>query len=193
MKVLMYIFVISFSFFQVSLSFASSKDSINLSFAPDPQTQCHQYAVGVAITENSTLGIVPSYNCADRPTYGTIEKQVTSTFNRLIIPWRYSPNGVFKNGYFVTALVGIEKNKFKTTVGSDANVSFIDTGVLLGYQWFWRNGFNISGLIGVAHLIQYKRDKNISPAESNKVSDYLDEQTSTNTHIGGGVQFGWAF
>lgn len=75
----------------------------------------------------------------------------------------------------------------------EINVSFIDTGVLFGYQWFWRNGFNISGLIGVAHLMRNSLDQNISPNESNSVSDYLDQQTSTNNHIGGGMFLGWVF
>ncbi len=193
MKIFRYLPVSVFLFFQVSLCFASSEKSLNFSFLPDPKTRCHQYVVDIAITDNSTLGIMPSYNCSDRPTYGTINKQVTSTFNRLLIPWRYSPGGVLKKGYFVVTLLGVEKNEFKTTLGSGVNVSFIDTGVLLGYQWFWQNGFNISGLLGIAHLIRYKRDKDISPTESSNVSEYLNRQTRTNTHIGGGIQFGWAF
>lgn len=130
----------------MSLCFESSEKSLNFSFLPDPKTRCHQYAVDTAITDNSTLGIMPSYNCSDRPTDGTINKQVTSMLNRRVIPWRHFPGGVLKNDYFAAVLVGVEKNEVKTTVGSDVNVSFIDTGVVLGYQWLWQNGFNISGI-----------------------------------------------
>lgn len=122
-----------------------------------------------------------------------INNQVTNIFNRILIPWRYSPYGAFNNGYFVEALVGVEKSEYKSVAGSSANVSFIDTGVWLGYQWFWHNGLNISAVAGVAHLTTISLDKSISPTESSDVSDYLDQQTSTNTHMAGGVFFGWAF
>lgn len=197
MKIFKYLLVSSFLLFQTSLCFA--QDTINFSVVPDPTTHCHQYIVDVAITKNSTLGVMPSYNCTDRPHRPNndgsmvMNSQVTNKFNRILIPWRYSPHGAFNNGYFVEALVGVEKSEFKTVVGSSANVSFIDTGVLLGYQWFWHNGLNISAVAGVAHLTNISLEKNISPTESSNVSDYLDQQTSTNTHMAGGVSFGWSF
>lgn len=193
MNIFKYLLVSSVLFFQTSLCFA--KDSINFSVAPDPITYCHQYRVDVSITKNSTLGVMPTSNCTDRPSRPTngsmvINSQVTNTFNRIIIPWRYSPHGAFIDGFIVEAIVGLEKSEFKSASGSSANVSFIDTGVWLGYQWFWRNGFNISAVIGGAHLTRISLDKNISPSESSNVSDYLDEQTSTNSHQTGGVFFG---
>jgi len=197
MKIFKYLLVPSFLLFQMSLSFA--QDSINFSVGPDPITHCHQYRVDVAITKNSTLGVMPSYNCTDRPNRPNndgsmvINSQVTNKFNRIIIPWRYSPNGAFINGLIVEAIVGVEKSEFKSASGSNANVSFIDTGVWLGYQWFWHNGLNITAVAGVAHLSRISLDKSISPTESSNVSDYLDQQTSTNTHAAGGVFFGWVF
>lgn len=196
MIIFKYLFVSSVLFFQTSLCFA--KGSISFSVAPDPITYCHQYRVDVPITKNNTLGVMPTSNCTDRPSRPTngsikINSQVTNTFNRIIIPWRYSPNGAFIDGFIVEAIVGQEKSEYKSASGSSANVSFIDTGVWLGYQWFWRNGFNVSAVVGGVHLTRIRLDKNISPSESSNVSDYLDEQTSTNSHQTGGVFFGWAF
>jgi hypothetical protein len=191
MSIFKYLVVISYLLFHTSLCLA--QESINLYVGPDFKSHCNQYGIDFSITKNSTIGILPAYNCADVNTYGSLNDQVTSTFNRILIPWRYSPHGAFKNGYFVLALLGMEKNDFESVAGSSVNVSFIDTGVLFGYQWFWRNGFNISGSIGVAHLMRNSLDQSISPTESNSVSDYLDKQTSTNNHVGGGVFLGWVF
>lgn len=197
MKIFKYLLVFSFLLFQTSLSIA--QDSINFSVGPDPTTHCHQYRVDVAITKNSTLGVMPSYNCTDRPNRPNndgsmvINSQVTNKFNRIIIPWRYSPYGALNNGFIVEAIIGVEKSEFKSASGSNANVSFIDTGVWLGYQWFWQNGFNISAVGGVVRLSRISLDKSISPIESSNVSDYLDQQTSTNTHAAGGIFIGWLF
>lgn len=122
-----------------------------------------------------------------------MNSQVTNKFNRILIPWRYSPHGVFSNGFFVEALVGVEKSELKSAAGSSANVTFIDTGVWLGYQWIWHSGLNISTVVGLAHLSQSGVDKNISPTESSDVRNYLDRQTSSNTHMAGGAFLGWAF
>ena len=122
-----------------------------------------------------------------------MNSQVTNKFNRILIPWRYSPHSAFNKGYFVEALVGVEKSKLESAAGSGANVSFIDTGVWLGYQWFWHNGLNISAVIGAAHLARISLEKSISPTESSDVRDYLNQQTSSNTHLASGVFFGWAF
>ena len=191
MKISKYLLVTLLLFFQASLCIA--QDSINLYGAPDIITQCHQVGVEAALTKYSTIAVIPSYNCTNRNTYGPRNDQVTSTFNRVLFPLRYAPNGVFKNGYFIMGILGMEKNEFKSVAGSVANVSFIDTAILFGYQWFWRNGFNISGSLGVAHLIRNSLDQTISSTEINSVSAYLDQQTSTNTHLGGGMFLGWVF
>lgn len=198
MKIFTYLLVSSFLLFQPSLCLASQEYSINFSVAPDLTTHCHQYDVDVAISENSTLGVMPSYKCKDRPDRPSngsmrINSQVTNTFSRVLIPWRYAPCGTLNSGYLVMAIVGVENSEFNSDAGSSAKVSFIDTGVWFGYQWFWPNGFNISAVGGLAHLMRNSLDKNISPTENSSVSDYLDKQTSTNTHGGGGVLFGWAF
>lgn len=191
MKMYQYFLFPSLLFFQVSLCFA--KGSLNLVFIPDPVTHCHHYGVDFAVAKNSTLGLLSAYNCPDRPTYGIVNGQVTNTFNRILTQWRYSPRGAFNTGYFFDAMVGVERSEFKSAAGSSANVSYFDTAIHLGYQWFWRNGFNVTGLIGVAHLMPVRRDNNISPTESSAVSDYMDEQTSTTTHVGGGFSMGWVF
>jgi len=196
MKIFNYMLVNIFLVFQMSFCFA--KNTVNFSVAPDLSTYCHQYRIDAVITGNSTLGVMPSYRCTDRPdrpSNGTmvINSQVTNTFNRLLVPWRYSPHGAFNNGYFLEAFAGVENSEFRTGAGSTADVKFFDTGVWLGYQWFWRNGLNISAVIGGSHLARVSLDRNISPSENSSVSDYLDEQISTNTHVAGGVFFGWVF
>ncbi|VVC82436.1 hypothetical protein [Sideroxydans sp. CL21] len=198
MKIVKCIISCSFLLFQTSICFAG--DSVNLSVAPDPATGCNQFRIDVALTEHSTLGVMPAH-CTDRPSRPSrffggdmkMNSQVTNKFNRILIPWRYSPYGVFSNGFFVEALIGVEKSELKSASGSSANVTFIDTGVWLGYQWIWHTGLNIAAVAGINHLTQNSIDKNISPAESSNVSDYLNQQTSTNTHVGGGVFLGWAF
>lgn len=195
MKIFKYLLVSSILLLP-TLCFA--KGSINFSVAPDPVTYCHQYRVDVSITKDSTLGVMPSFNCTDRPSRPingsmVINSQVTNTFNRIIIPWRYAPHGAFIDGFIVEAIIGLEKSELKSASGSSANVSFFDTGVWLGYQWFWRKGFNISAVIGGANLTRISLDKSISPAEGSNVSDYLDEETSSNTHQTAGVFFGWIF
>ena len=198
MKVLKCLLVSSCLFIQASLCFA--EDSINLSVAPDPTTGCHQFRVDIALTGSSTLGIMPAH-CSDRPSRPSrffggdmkMNSQVTNKFNRILIPWRYSPHGVFNNGLFAEALIGVEKSELKTAAGSSADVTFIDTGVWLGYQWVWNDGLNISTAVGLAHLSRSSLDKSISPTESSNVSDFLDRQTSSNTHMAVGAFFGWAF
>jgi hypothetical protein len=93
----------------------------------------------------------------------------------------------------VEAIVGLEKSELKSAAGSSANVTFVDTGVWLGYQWFWRSGLNISAAAGLAHLTRISRDMSISSTESRDVNNYLERQTSTNTHMAGGAFFGWSF
>lgn len=198
MKKIEYLLIFLLILFQTSLCFA--EDSVNLSVAPDPTTGCHQFRVDIAISENSTLGIMPAH-CTDRPSRPSrfiggdmkMNSQVTNKFNRILIPWRYSPHGAFNNGYFVEPIVGWERSELKSVAGSSANVTFVNTGVWLGYQWFWRNGLNISAAGGLAHLTRISQDKSISPVESSNVNDYLNRQTSSNTHMAVGAFFGWAF
>lgn len=186
-----------FSFLLFSVFEASADKFINLSIAPDPVTKCHQIRMDFAVTANSMVGIMPASctNRPDRPVDGSmvIPDQVTNTFNRVIIPWRYSPYGVLRDGLILEALAGFEKSEYKTTLGSNTNNTFILFGVDVGYQWVWTNGFNISTFIGFAHLIRNNHEVTIVPAESSAVVDYLDQQSNSNTHLAGGVFLGWAF
>ena len=121
MKISEFLFISSFLLFQTTLCFA--EDSVNLSVAPDPTTGCHQFRVDTALSENSTLGIMPAH-CTDRPSRPSrfiggdmkMNSQVTNKFNRILVPWRYSPHGVFNNGFFAEALIGVEKSELKTAV-----------------------------------------------------------------------------
>lgn len=195
MKIFRYLLVFPCLLFQASGCFASPENVINFSVLPDPIAHCHGYEGEVAMTENSTLGMLVAPECiSDRPTfYGSSYTTFTNKFNRIVVPWKYMPHGVFEDGIFLMVLAGAEASEFKTAAGSTANVSFIDTGFHIGYQWFWDNGFNVSAVAGVAHLIRNSLDQNISLAESNTGIDFLVQQTSTNTHMGVGLTFGWAF
>lgn len=202
MKIFRRIIVSSVLLIQTSVCFAQSEKSINFTSAPyiAPKHVCEMFGIEVAITEKITLGVSPAVNCknrasvTDRKVGLDFPSGVTNKFNRILIPWIYAPAGSFHTGYFVQILSGVERGEYKTAAGSSANVTFINTGFTGGYQWFWGNGFNISVNLGVAHLVRYKFDRNISPAEtSNIIINYLDQQTSTNTHPAGGIQFGWAF
>ncbi len=198
MKILKYLLVTVVLLFQTTFCFA--QDIINFSVAPDLTTHCNQFRADVAITKVITLGVMPAIDCAnrqDRPDSVSgsmvMNSLVTNKFNRILIPMRYSPYGSLRNGFFVEALVGAESSEYSSVAGSTANVTFIDTAAWLGYQWFWQNGLNFSAVIGRAHLIRNSLDKSISASESSTVSDYLDQQTSTNTHTASGMFFGWAF
>ncbi len=177
-------------FFHTALCFA--QDSVNLQILPDPTTHCTQLWGEVAITTNSTLGVMPA-SCSNRPTVGTINNQVSDSFNRISFSWKYSPHGAFKDGYFLMAGAGVETHAFSSVAGSTANVTYIDTGLFYGYSWFWRNGLNCSVGLGVAHLMPVTVGKSISTTETSTVSDYLDQQTSTSTHMGTILALGWAF
>jgi hypothetical protein len=90
-------------------------------------------------------------------------------------------------------LAGVENDKFKSVSGSRAEVTFVNLGLLAGYQWFWRNGFNISAMVGGALLIENSSVKNISANEKSDVTEYLNKNTKTNNHVAAGIVFGWAF
>jgi len=160
--------------FQTSLCF--SKEFINISLVPDPSPSCSQLVFDFAVTENSTLGVSPASCNSNRPTYGKPNSAVRNNFNRIIIPWRYSPNGVFKDGYYVMATIGVEKDEFTSASGSTANVTFMGTSIHTGYQWFWRNGFNVTFLISASHLARHSLSKSISPTESGDVVDFLGKR-----------------
>jgi hypothetical protein len=187
-----------FLFFQSSLCVAEDGAQANISIAPDPVTRCHQYRVDYSVAERSTLGVMLAYDCANRPSRpvnGSMDMSggVSNTFNRILIPWRYAPRGALRDGYFVDAMVGVERAEYKTTAGSSANVNFIDVALGLGYQWFWHNGLNVSVFAGAAYLMRQSGGTNISATESVVTSDYLAQQTSTNSHLASGAYVGWSF
>jgi hypothetical protein len=185
-------------FLQSTLCIAESGASANVSISPDPSTLCHQYRVDYAVAERSTLGLMLAYDCANRPNRpvsGSMDMNsgVSNTFNRIVVPWRYAPHGVLRDGYFVDALVGVERAEYKTTAGSDANVHFFDVALGLGYQWFWHNGLNVSVFAGAAHLMRQSGGVNISATELAGTTEYLKQQTSTNSHLASGAYVGWSF
>jgi hypothetical protein len=192
MKIFRSSFVFIILVLQSSLCF--SQYAANIIVVPDPMYSAHQFGVETAVTMKSKLGILAAYKRdSDRPTYGDSNDSVSNTFSRILLPWRYSKNGAWENGFFVTGLAGVENDKFKSVSGSRAEVTFINLGVLAGYQWFWRNGFNISAMLGGALLIENSSTKDISANEKSAVSEYLNKNTKTNSHVAGGVMFGWAF
>lgn len=186
-----YLLVLAILMFQTPLCF--SKDALNVVVLPDP-FGCHQLGIDYALTESSTLGIIGTNECrSDRPTYGSSNNQVNNTFSRILIPWRYSMRGAFNNGYFAQAMIGVEKSNFRSTAGSSAGVTFADAGFHVGYQWFWKSGFNVSVLGGVAFLAKISANKDIVPSESNGVVEFFDKNTKDNVHPGVGIVFGWSF
>lgn len=181
----------SFLLLYSGLSFA--KDTINLVLLPDPYN-CHQIGVDAAITENSTLGLIGRSGCkSDRPTYGSPNNDVRNTFSRILIPWRYSLNGAFKDGFFFQSLAGLEKSNFKSDLGSSAKVTFYNIAAQVGYQWFWDIGFNVSVLAGPTFLIEKESSKNVAQNEQEDVVKFLDNNTKSNIHGGAGVIVGWNF
>ena len=192
MNKLLYLFSFLYLVFQSSLCF--SKESFNVTLIPDFFNCHHHFGLEFAISKNNTLGIIGTDKCtSDRPTYGDSNNKVDNTFNRIFIPWRYSLKGVFRDGYFIQAMIGMEKSRFKSEAGSRADVTFYDLIFHGGYQWFWDSGFNVSALAGVTILKRNKLTKNIASNETDDVVKFLDKNTKSNEHIGVGVIFGWAF
>lgn len=184
--------------FQSSQSFAGDGSFANISIAPDPTTRCHQFKADYAISERSTLGMTVAYDCSNRPSRpvnGSMEmnSDVSNTFNRILVPWRYAPQGVSRDGFLVDAMVGMERAEYGTSAGSSANVRFFDVAVGLGYQWFWQSGLNASVFAGAAHLMRQSGETNISATEVATTSDYLSQQTRTNSHLASGAYLGWSF
>lgn len=173
-----------------------SADFINIIFLPDFSNsfECSEPGVEFKVTDNSTIGILGTFDCDSiRPTYGSTNDQVSNTFSRGLVPWRYSWKGAFTDGAFIQALIGVEKSKFRSDLGSTANVTFIDLGAHFGYQWFWKNGFNISVLGGIAYLVETSSDQKLEPGESQDIIDYLDKNTDSNVHGAFGAIIGWKF
>ncbi len=155
---------------------------------------CHHPGVELSVSQNSSVGVLGIFDCdTDRSTYGETNDNVTNTFSRILIPWRYAKGGVFKTGPFMQALIGMEKSEFRSTLGSRADVTFVDFAFHYGYQWFWDNGFNVSVMGGVGLLVKTSDEKDIVQNESNDVRDFLDKNTKTNIHPGAGVVMGWRF
>jgi len=181
------------SFLLVQAGLCYSSESINLILLPD-LSSCHQVGGEIGINENSSLGILGRAGCeSNRATYGNENDDVENKFSRILVPWRYSFNGVFKDGYFIQALSGVEKSEFKSTLGSTADVTFATLAVHGGYQWFWSNGFNISLMAGVAYLHEVSSSNRIVSGEEGNVTDFLDKNTKTNIHGGAGFFIGWLF
>lgn len=173
-----------------------SADSINVVLMPDSfnSFKCHQPGIEFQITQNSIIGVVGILDCeSDRSTYGDTNDDVTNDFSRIFVPWRYSKDGAIKDGSFVQALVGIENSKFSSTLGSKAEVTYIDFAVHYGYQWFWKSGFNVSALAGLAYLVKTRSTEDIAPTESSDVIEFLDKNTKTNIHGGAGFMLGWKY
>jgi hypothetical protein len=192
MKIYEYLLVSAFLFLQTSLCFAEK--SINFSIVPDRSPDCSQLVVDVAMSEHTSLGISPLSCNSDRPAIAMApNSNVRNQVNRIVVPWRYSPRGVFKDGFYFMASLGIENDQFNSTAGSTANVFFLGSSLHTGYQWFWKNGFNITLIFSASHLTQMSLDRTTSPTESPDVVDFLDQNTSSNTHYSVGPLFGWAF
>jgi len=173
-----------------------SADFINIIFLPDFSNsfECSEPGVEFKVTEKSSVGILGTFDCdSNRPTYGNSNDQVSNSFSRALIPWRYSWKGAYTDGTFIQALIGVEESKFRSDLGSTANVSFVDFGAYFGYQWFWKNGFNISVMGGVAYLVETSSEQNLIPGETQDIIDYLDKNTETNVHGGFGAILGWKF
>jgi hypothetical protein len=173
-----------------------SADWINVILLPDSfdSFDCHQPGVEFKVADRSSVGILGRFDCdTDRATYGSSNDSVSNTFSRVLIPWRYSRKGTFKDGTLIEVLVGAERSKFRSDLGSMADVTFMDLGLYYGYQWFWDSGFNISAMAGVAYLVETSSSKEIAQNETSDVIDYLNKNTETNVHGGLGIIIGWTF
>jgi len=175
--------------FQINICYSKDYNLVLL-----PEAYCHQAGIETRITKNSTLGIIGRANCvSERPTYESKNDDVENAFSRVLLPWKYSFNGSFSKGAFVQGMAGLEKSKFKSISGSSADVTFVNLSMHGGYQWFWRSGFNLSLLGGVAYLQEVSSSKQIVGSERSEVTDFIDKNIKTNVHGGAGVTVGWMF
>lgn len=174
-------------------SFCYSQDVINLVLLPDPFS-CHQAGIETVVSDVHRLGLLGVKNCqSDRPTFGNPHKDVDNTFSRLLLPWTYAGKGVWADSFFIKFLPGMESHKFTSRNGSRVEVTFTDIVIQAGYQWFWDNGFNLSLSGGAGYLIRRNLKKDVSSDEDSDVVRFLDKNSKTNIHPGGGVILGWAF
>lgn len=194
MKIFKCLLIFSCLLFQAENCLA--QDIINISFIYNTPIICSQPLFDVAVTQQSILGISPGSCTADRPSNPAsgAGSNISNQFNRMMGVWRYSPNGVFKDGFYFALTAGIENDSFNSTAGSTAEVYFAGYGLMSGYQWFWKNGFNITWIFSVAHLEQISLNNyNIVPGERADVINWLQTNTSSNTHFTMGPLLGWSF
>jgi len=159
-----------------------------------PEQYCFQAGIEKKVSDKHTLGVIGRFNCnSERPTYGSNKDDVDNKFSRILVPLKHSFNGAFNQGAFIQGMIGIEDSKFKSNLGSNADVIFLNLSVHGGYQWYFRNGFNISVLGGIAHLQKLSSSKQISGNETLSGIDFLNKNTETNTHAGAGILLGWLF
>jgi hypothetical protein len=189
MKYLLMFLCGTLSIIQTEIAFAGE---YNLVLLPSPY--CTHAGFETRIGDKYSLGVLGRPSCdSERPTYGSPNAEVRSNFSRVLIPLRYSFKGAFTTGLFVQGMVGSETSEFRSTLGSTANVTFLDLGVYVGYQWFAKSGVNVSVIGGIAYLQQLNASKSISGGESASVTDFLNKNIDSNTHGGAGVIIGWKF
>jgi len=170
----------------------SHAEEYNLVLLPEPY--CTQAGIEKKVSDKHTLGVIGRFNCnSERPTYGSKNDDVENKFSRILVPLKHSFNGAFNQGAFIQGMIGIEDSEFKSNLGSNADVTYLNLSVHGGYQWYFRNGFNISVLGGVAHLQEISSSRQIAGSETLSVTDFINKNTETNTHVGAGVIVGWLF
>jgi hypothetical protein len=194
MKILKYLLVSLVLFLQTSL--CSAQESVNVLIGPEFQAlPCSQLYIESAVSPRSTLGILPSSCNANRSSglTGPIANE-SNQFDRVAFDWIYSPKGVFKDGFWFGALTGVEHDNFSTTAGSSADVYFFANALVTGYQWFWKNGFNIRLSFSAVHLTRISLDNyKIAPIDSIDTINWLNTNASSQTHYAYGPAFGWPF
>jgi hypothetical protein len=183
------LFWVMFLIVQMKISHA---EEYNLVLLPEPY--CTQAGIEKKVSDKHTLGVIGRFNCnSERPTYGSKNDDVENKFSRVLVPLKHSFNGAFNQGAFIQGMIGVEDSEFKSNLGSNADVTYLNLSVHGGYQWYFRNGFNISVLGGVAHLQEINSSRQIAGSETLSVTDFINKNTETNTHVGAGVIVGWLF
>ncbi len=185
---------LSIAFLLLYPSLSLSQPSTNFILIPDLQFNVHQLGIERALSNRTKAGLLVAYRSdSDRPTYGDSNENVKNDFQRILFPWIYSKNGSWTDGYVLTGMVGLENSKFKSAVGSHAEVTFLDLVLLGGYQWYWDNGLNVSALAGGALLVKSNSNEDISSGETIAIVDYLHDNIKTNIHPALGIILGWSF
>ena len=194
MKILKYLLVSLVLFLQTALCFA--QETVNVSIGPDfTNLPCSQPYIDFYVSPRSTLGIMPS-SCSDGRSSGSTKRSadVSGQFDRVVFDWVYSPKGTFKDGVLFMAATGVEHDVYSTTAGSSADVYFSANALVTGYQWFWKNGYNIRVNTSVVRMIRISTDNfKTAPTESQSTIDWLNTNDSNGTHFSYGINFGWAF